>query len=189
MPEEALALARQTDLDAQAIGRLRELGESLNYNAYGESETDVLVPPDKLYRILARYDDPFRLANEEPVIERLLRERTQDLELALGVPPLRATAETATYLLPDAPWSRRVSGTFANQLARQHLRRAFAVFAPRRGDGYVVSVRVPAGAQIGAHEFCSAFPGGGGRREAAGIDRLPAEDLALFVRRFGDAFG
>jgi hypothetical protein len=81
-----------------------------------------------------------------------------------------------------------VSGTFANQLARQHTRRALAVLAPSRGGGYVVSVRVPAGAHPAADEFCRSFAGGG-RREAAGIDRLPAADLELFVSRFAAAFG
>ena len=45
LPEAALELARTLDLDAEKIELLRELGASLNYNAYGDSEADVLVLP------------------------------------------------------------------------------------------------------------------------------------------------
>jgi hypothetical protein len=189
LDQAALNLGATLALGAAELEKLRDLGRSLNYNAYGETEEDVLVPPARLYHVLARFEDPLRFVAEHGLARRLDDGRHADLAAVSEIEPYWAKHGGEIYLLPDAPWSRRVSGTFANQLARQHPRRAFAVFAPRRGDGYVVSVRVPAGAHIGAHEFCSAFPGGGGRREAAGIDRLPAEDLALFVRRFGDAFG
>ena len=187
MPEEALELARQTDLDAQAISRLRSLGECLNYNAYGERESDVLVPPRTLYRTIARYADPFRLLNEEPVIARLARERTQDLELALCVPPVRATSSSATYLLPDAPWSRRVVGTFANRLALTDPGRAQAVLVPADG-GYLVSVRAPGRPGPTAGQFCRRFPTGGGRARAAGIDRLPVPRLPAFHDAFESAW-
>jgi hypothetical protein len=36
--------------------------------------------------------------------------------------------------------------------------------------------------------LCEAFPGGGGRRAAAGINHLPAADVERFVRAFSDYF-
>jgi hypothetical protein len=184
----ALGLGAAMALGAAELEKLRELGRSLNYNAYGETEDDLLVPPARLYRVLAHYDDPLRFVAEHELYRRLDGGRHADLAAVSELAPHWAGKGSEVYLLPDAPWSRRVSGTFANQLARQHARRAFAVLAPRRAGGYIVSVRAPSGARQGAEQFCRAFPGGGGRPEAAGIDRLAAAELEPFVRRFAAAF-
>jgi single-stranded DNA-specific DHH superfamily exonuclease len=92
------------------------------------------------------------------------------------------------HVPPDSPWARRVGGSFANQLAAEAPGRAVAVLVPASAGGYVVSVRSPASAARGADELCRGFPGGGGRRDAGGIDRLPEADLEDFRRRFADAF-
>ena len=191
LDQAALNLGAAMALGAAELEQLRELGRSLNYNAYGETEDDLLVPPARLYHVLAKYEDPLRFVAEHELCRRLDAGRHADLAAVSDMEPYWTGRGCEVYLLPDAPSSRRVSGTFANQLARQHARRAIAVLAPSRDAGYVVSVRVrvPAGARAGADEFCGAFPGGGGRREAAGIDRLPAAGLELFVRRFAEAFG
>jgi len=184
----ALELGATIALEPAAIEKLRELGRSLNYNAYGETEADLLVPPARLYRELATYDDPLQFAAASELYGRLNEGRHADLDAALAVPARWSGQGGEVYLLPEAPWSRRVNGTFANALARQHPGRAAAVLTPA-GGGYVVSVRVPAGARTSADEFCRSFAGGGGRKEAAGIDHLPPADLESFVRRFAGAFG
>jgi len=188
LDQPALNLGAAMALGAAELEKLRELGRSLNYNAYGETEDDLLVPPARLYRVIAAYEDPLRFIAEHGLYQRLNTGRHADLAAAADIEPHWRGPGGEVYLLPDASWSRRVSGTFANQLARQHARRAVAVLAPAHG-GYVVSVRVPADARAGADEFCRGFPGGGGRREAAGINRLPAGDLESFIRRFDAAFG
>lgn len=188
LDQAALNLGAAMALGAAELEKLRELGRSLNYNAYGETEDDLLVPPARLYRVLAGYQDPLRFVSEDALYRQLDARRHADLAAVSDMEPHWAGHGGEVYVLPDAPWSRRVSGTFANQLARQHQRHAFAVLAPVRGGGYVVSVRVPADARLGADAFCSTFPGGGGRREAAGIDRLPDADLAPFVSRFAASF-
>jgi hypothetical protein len=188
LDQAALDLGAAMALRAGELEKLRELGRNLNYNAYGESEDDLLVPPAKLYRVLAGYDDPLRFLAEDELYGGLDAQRHADLAAVSELGPHWTGQGGAVYVLPDAPRSRRVSGSFANQLARQHVRRAFAVLTPRRGGDYVVSVRVAAGAQPGADEFCRGFAGGG-RREAAGIDCLPAAELEPFVRRFAAAFG
>src|SRR5678815_3472044 len=53
--EAALELARPLRLDEGRLALLRELGASLNYSAYGETEADVLVKPMDLYRIVSHY--------------------------------------------------------------------------------------------------------------------------------------
>ncbi|MGA7984826.1 MAG: DHHA1 domain-containing protein, partial [Burkholderiales bacterium] len=76
-------------------------------------------------------------------------------------------------------WARRVSGSFANRLAAVAPERAHAVVVPNTHGGLTVSVRAPGGDEFSAARFCRAF-GGGGRREAGGIDHVePARLEAL----------
>ena len=178
LENSALMLAGQLGVKGAALDQLRVLGHAINYNAYGETEADLVVPPAQLHRRMAPYADPQRFIDAEDICARLDSARKADLEHGLAVPP-RAKG---IWLLPDAPWSRRVSGTLANRLCSDG-EKAVAVLAPT-GDGYVVSVRAPDGADA----FCRGFATGGGRRSAAGIDRLPGEALAEFERRFAAAF-
>lgn len=187
LPEQARELARTLGLDAKGIERLRALGESLNYNAYGETAADVLVAPADLYRAASRYGDPFAFAQREPLVGKLTKARVSDLRHALSSCPARSSACADAYVLPDAPWSRRVSGTFANRLSLSAPHRAHAVLAPAAG-GYVVSVRSPRGKALSAADFCRRFPSGGGRSLAAGIDRLEPGRLDGFLDEFSHAW-
>lgn len=186
--DEAIELAAPLRLDAHRLMELRELGNALNYNAYGESEADVMVAPVELYRIVARYESPFELFAREPVVARLVQGRRDDLARALQARPLRSAASADAFLLPDEPWSRRISGSFANRLALVEPERAHAVITPRHDGGYVVSVRTPRGQGLSAAQFCQRFPTGGGRAAAAGIDRLAPERLQVFLDAFIHAF-
>jgi hypothetical protein len=44
------------------------------------------------------------------------------------------------------------------------------------------------GRPLGADDFCRAFPTGGGRKRAAGINHLPEAEFDAFVERFEAAF-
>lgn len=184
----ARELAAGLGLPPAVLERLRELGQGLNYNAYGETEADLVMPPAELYRALARYPDPLQFIDQEPVCARLDAARRADMEAARAVPVRWSEGAALMQVLPDAPWARRVSGSYANALAAEAPGRAVAVLAPGSAGGYVVSVRAPADSALGADELCRAFPGGGGRRDAGGIDRLPESELEAFRRRFADAF-
>jgi hypothetical protein len=188
LPEPAVRLAASLELDAERLQKLRRLGEALNYNAYGATEADVLVPPAELYRTVSHYRDPFELIECEPVLERLARERTEDLAHALAQAPFADTRASEVFVLPDAPWSRRVMGSFANRLALDAPHRAHAVAAPLPAGGLAVSLRAPPGCGPSAAEFCRRFPTGGGRRGAAGIERLEGGELPHFVRAFEQAY-
>jgi hypothetical protein len=178
MAEAAQRLASDLKLQSGPLAALRALGENLNYNAYGDDEADLLVPPAELYRMVSRYPDPFRLL-EEPVLKRLDMERHADLDRAQALAPHRLSERADAYLLPNAAWARRVGGSFANRLAAAAPARAHAVITPNARGGYTVSVRAPGGGKFSAAGFCRAF-GGGGRREAGGIDDLePARLDAL----------
>jgi hypothetical protein len=180
----AAELAQPLGLDAQRLEVLRELGASLNYSAYGQSEADVLVLPSDLYRIVSYYADPFELVAKESIIARLAAERRGDLARAAALEAMRKAEWGDAWLLPDAPWARRVSGTFANRLASTQPQRAHAVLTPRADAAYTVSVRSPRGSATTAVDFCRRFATGGGRAAAAGIDRLEHARLQAFLEAF-----
>jgi len=184
--ETARQLAAGMGLPDGACERLRTLGEAINYNAYGDDESDVLIAPARLYPLLARYRDPLEFLEREPVAAEIAARRRADLAQGLQQRPYWEGAAGAVYLLPDEPWSRRVIGSLANELAFAQPRRAHAV-ARRAGDGHLaVSVRAPIEAPGGAAPLCRRF-GGAGRAAAGGIDRLAESELERFVREFAAA--
>ncbi len=189
VPEVATQLAKPLGLGAARLGELRELGASINYNAYGASAADVLVHPRELYRIVSHYEDPFEMIAREDTVERLAERRGADLERALAVAPAQASASADAYVLPQAAWSRRVIGTFANRLAADHPERAHAVLAPVDATAYVVSVRAPRSGPASAAQFCRRYASGGGRAAAGGIDRLDAARVGGFLDEFARAWG
>lgn len=184
----ARALAESIQLHAEEIAALRQLGLDLAYNAYGDSITDLIVPPADLYRTLSRYSEPFRLLREERLFSHIAAVRRDDLALACEVEPAVTLDAATVYVLPDAAWSRRVRGAFGNHLANCYADLAHAILTPNTQGGYTVSVRAPQAKPIGADALCRAFPTGGGRAAAAGINQLPRERLAEFARRLGAAF-
>jgi single-stranded DNA-specific DHH superfamily exonuclease len=183
LADSASAIAAPLGLDGPSLDRLRDLGESVNYNAYGESEADLIIPPVELYRLIRPYADPLEFIAREGVAAQLDEGRRTDLAAAAAVPPYRAAKYSAAYLLPDAPWARRVIGAFANRLAAADRYRAYAVAVPNSRGGYTVSVRASGAGPRSADALCRAYPTGGGRQGAAGIDHLPPERLEEFIAR------
>ena len=72
---------------------------------------------------------------------------SDDLARAADLEPSVVSESGAAFILPDAAWSRRISGFFSNQLANAVPMRAHAVLTVRAG-GYLVSVRAPASIQL-----------------------------------------
>ena len=188
LDELAGRLAASIGLEAEAIEQLRELGNTLNYNAYGVSIEDVALPPRTAYRIVHQYPDPFDLLRHEPIFGDIARQRRIDLELAMGVPALQRSPFAEAYVLPDATWARRVSGEFANRLILAAPHKAHAVVTPLGGGLFGVSVRSPRGRTPLAVDFCRGFATGGGRREAAGIERIAQRELDAFFAAFQKAW-
>jgi hypothetical protein len=176
-------LAIATGLDAGQRAGLCRLGQAVNYNAYGDTADDVLITPDRLYSILARWPDPLILLAREPIVDALDAQRRADLAHAQALEPAWQDEHARVVVLPDAPWSRRVIGCLANELATAQPQQAQAVLRTLHSGGYSVSVRAPRAAPFGASRVCEAF-GGSGRAAAAGIDALAARDLDRFIRAF-----
>lgn len=182
----AEGLAVDMGLTFQDRRRLQSLGESINYNAYGDSAQDVHISPAQLYQKLVRYPDPLRFLECEVLGQELDVLRQEDLRRAQAWPPHLQNERVGVYFLPDAPWSRRVSGSLGNTLASAEPLRAHAVLTPTAAGDFVVSVRAPLHSPTGAAAFCRRF-GGDGRAGAAGIDHLPADQLERFIDAFSGA--
>jgi hypothetical protein len=188
LPEEGRVLAVACGLSEVETQTLRALGEAINYNAYGDTVSDLLVAPQSLAGLLRPYTDPLAFAAAEPVAAQLMRLQAEDLQQAWRTPPERVLAGAAIYVLPDAAWPRRVQGTFANALSQREPHRAHAVLRAIGDTGYLVSVRAPRSRPGGADRLCLGFGTGGGRASSAGIDFLPCERLDEFAAALDRAY-
>ena len=187
----AAALAASLGVVDEERERLARLGVCLNYNGYGATVDDLHHHPAELFRRLSAHPSPqaFLASADGEIYRQLEAGYRDDMARAEAVAAHRQSAGSAVYLLPDAPWARRISGVFANQLANRDPRRAHALLNALADGGWLVSVRAPLDNRRGADELCSRFAGGGGRAAAAGINRLPGERFEAFLEEFAGVYG
>jgi hypothetical protein len=188
LADEARALAAPLALAPADVACLQALGVAINYNAYGETVADLHVAPVDLASEMLGYTDPLDFAASSAAFRRLADGYREDMELAKRLEPVRQAAGAILFVLPDAAWARRASGTLANDLAKVHVGSAVAIVSPKSAGGCLVSVRVPRESSVSAEAFCRTFPTGGGRRTAAGINHLPTEELDRFAAAFEAQF-
>jgi len=188
LTEVAAALADVERLSSDATLRLKKLGVSLNYNAYGETVADLHVPPALLAEEMLPFADPLEFEHASTTYHRLRTGYEDDMRQARELAPAHEAPGALVFLLPDMAWARRASGVFANEIARAHAASAIAIVSFKSSGDYLVSLRVPSGTSVGADEFCRRFPSGGGRKTAAGINHLPRAELDAFIREFEKTF-
>ncbi|MCO8121073.1 acetyltransferase [Stieleria sp. TO1_6] len=173
--------AAPLNLDADQLNQLETLGTLLNYNGYGSTLDDLYFPPDQLYRKLQPYADPFEFIAADQTFQQLSDGFQSDMTRAQQVDPVLETAHCAAFSFPNEAFSRRVSGVYSNQLARDNPQRAHALASLLPSGDYLVSVRAPLETKVGADDLCRQFPTGGGRKAAAGINQLPADQFQAFL--------
>jgi hypothetical protein len=188
LDDVAGVLAASLDWSEEDIGLLRKTGRLLNYNGYGMVEADLLIHPADLFREVHRFADPRLFFCESPLLARLRIGYAEDMQQAAALIPYRTYGSGRVFLLPEAPWAKRVVGVFANQLAREQSKMAHATLIPRADGSLLVSVRAPLATRQGADTLCRQFATGGGRASAAGINALPAQQLDAFLAAFDDHF-
>jgi len=174
-------LAASIGLDEGTVRLLEALGESLNYNAYGDSEADLTIPPASLHRLMMHYPDPLDFMEKEEAYVTLARRRSSDMALAMDMVPLLETERLVVAMLPDAAWARRVIGSYANHLAIRHPGRICVVLVMNARQTLTVSLRTPENLALGADLLARRY-GGDGRATAAGINDLPQAQIAAFLR-------
>ena len=186
----AQVLAKPLGLDETKLSQLENLGIYINYNGYGARLDELHFEPQDLYRRVVQYADPFDfIVDGAEDFQKLEAGYRDDMAAAAALAPSHSNVSVAAYLLPDAPWARRVSGVFSNDLANAHPARAHAVITAKSDGTYLVSVRAPLDNKTGADELCMEFPTGGGRKAAAGINALPGDSLEHFIQRFSAFYG
>src|SRR5439155_3773391 len=132
---------------------------------------------------------PFAFIANDATFDRIVASMTGDLARAHALSPAHELPGAAVYILPDAAWSRRVRGIYANELANRSPRRAHAILTPCGAGDYMVSVRAPLNTNAGADALCRQFVTGGGRVAAAGINQLPKDELPQFLKALAQAYG
>lgn len=186
LKKSAETLAKGLSINEAQLRQLEDLGTYLNYNGYGENVEDLHFAPDELFRLVSRHTNPFDfMAAGQEHFQKLADGYKTDMGKAESTPVQPGSTDHAALLiLPDAPWARRVSGVYSNDLVNLHPDRAHAVLTEKAGGSYLVSVRAPLNRKKGADELCRSFPTGGGRAAAAGINDLPADQVGEFMRKF-----
>lgn len=171
-------LCEQAGLSQEQSAQLKELGTLVNYNGYGESLEDLHFEPQDLFTALVQYDSPFACINDEnSVFHSLKQAYAKDQSKAESAEVVAQTQDLMAIELEDAPWARRISGVFGNQLANDNPDKAILVLTKNQDSSYRVSLRAPINNKQGAGDICSQFATGGGRAAAAGINHLPNEQL------------
>ena len=173
--------ARQANLTGEQSLVLRQLGECINYNAYGDSVSDLHFPPEEIARRLQPYQSPFDFAQHEDILDRLRVGMDADLRSAHAIQPHHESSTVAVYILPDERWARRVSGTFANALVHAKPDLAHAVLNTAADGSHTVSIRAPQSNPLYADAIAIHFPTGGGRAAAAGINRLKPSEIPALI--------
>lgn len=185
----AITAAKPLGLSDQQLEKLKLLGTCINYNGYGSSLDDLIFTPEDLYRNISHYVDPFEFIETDSNYQQLVSGYKEDLTHAELCKPTHHTNSHNLTILPNEKWARRVSGVYANTLATDNPDRAHAMLTEQDGGSFLVSVRAPLNNKTGADELCRQFETGGGRKAAAGINKLPANDYDLFLEKFTQAFG
>jgi len=181
--------AADLSLSEEQTGRLREIGELLNYNGYGAQLEDLYFTPDYLYNAVRKYRDPFDFSAESHTLKTLKTGYENDMNLALAQSVFASSGANRVYRFPDSPWSRRVMGVFANLKARENPGGAHAMITENSDGSLRISVRAPISDKRSADTLCLSFPSGGGRSAAAGINALPEGMLGQFIDRFNTTYG
>nr|WP_271562429.1 DHH family phosphoesterase [Congregibacter sp.] len=189
LDESAKAVARTLDLDADTVDLYKRLGTYVNYNGYGAMLEDLHFHPAELYQLMRGYTEPRLFVNDAvSSFEKLEQGYEGDMAGAADLLPEWEGRAAALFVLPDAPWARRVSGVYGNALANATPGRAHAVLTQKSNGGYLVSVRAPLSDKRDADTLCRQFETGGGRAAAAGINELPGDQLSAFIDAFSTIY-
>ena len=181
-------LAASLSIAENQLLQLKEVGELLNYNSYGEDIDDLRFSPLQICDVLQNYADPLDFSTAPEIMPTLRLGFQEDMEFALAQKENGPKDKNRVYVLPNASWARRISGVFANLKAREKAESAHALITENSDGSFRISVRAPLADGRNADTLCRQFPSGGGRAGAAGINELPAEMLGLFISAFHDMY-
>ena len=189
LADVAMPLGLNMHLSSYQIEALKLLGETLNYNGYGEARSDMAVWPVDLARELSYYSDPWAYVAASESFDKILEQKQADEALMGQAEILHLSTSGEVCLLPKGMASRRMSGLYSNERVFAEPDLAHAIVTHLEDEtGYCVSIRAPKNRPHGAGALASRFPSGGGRAGAGGINVLPKAKLTEFFDAFDEVF-
>jgi hypothetical protein len=175
--------------DEITMSKLKEVGETLNYNGYGNEELDLTAHPKDVYIDLKEYESPFEYRIKSETYNKIHTHMKSD-EAELSSSEILHESETGkVILLPNTRASIRYSGIYSNQQTTDSPDEAFAILTSVGGGNYRISIRSPKTNPYGASKLALQFPTGGGREKAAGVNELPKSELNNFIEKFEEVYG
>ena len=175
--------------NASSMSQLKEIGETLNYNGYGNEESDLTVHPKDVYLDIKNYESPFQYRDKSEVYSKIHTQMKSD-EAELSSSEIMHDTQTGkVILLPDSKASIRYSGIYSNEQTTNNPDKAFAILTLVDGENYRISIRSPKTNPYGASKLALQFPTGGGREKAAGVNELPKSELNQFIEKFEEVYG
>ncbi len=181
--------ATPLELSDSELEQLKTLGILLNYNGYGSSIEDLYFPPANLYLRVKPYTSPFDFIAKDDAYKTLEDGYQDDRDRVEAINPETTNDTFALYILPNDPFARRISGVYANELARANPDRAHALLSELDDGTYQVSLRAPLNNREGADDVCRQFDTGGGRKAAAGVNHLPVSEVDRFKSALMQQYG
>lgn len=176
----AASAAKAQNLTAKKLEQLESLGTLVNYNGYGETESDTYFRPIDLYQRLQSHVSPFTFIEEEPAFEVLKQGYSEDLDKVQQMKAVEHDSDYIVYQLPNEAWARRVAGVWGNLLARTWPDLASVVLREQDNGNLKASIRAPLNDKRDADTICRQFTDGGGRAAAAGVGHLsPSSAIRL----------
>jgi nanoRNase/pAp phosphatase (c-di-AMP/oligoRNAs hydrolase) len=184
---EAAALGE--GFTSEEMQTLKDIGETVNYNGYGENLEDLNAHPRDVYNDIMSYDNLFEYAQHSEQFKKIKAQKEKDSREVSESESLYLSTAGSCILLPDSPAASRMSGIYSNELVMSEPDLAHAIFTVlKKNDAYRVSIRAPLNRPEKADVLASHFPNGGGRAKAAGINELPEIKLDEFFTKFEEVF-
>ena len=97
----ALKLANSLKLDTKDTEKLREMGELINYNSYGDMKEDLYYSPESLYRAIHTYSDPLEFFHSSAELVKLREGFLNDMELAEAILPEMDCTAGRIFIFPN----------------------------------------------------------------------------------------
>ena len=168
----AVSAAKTQSLSAAELKQLETLGTLVNYNGYGETESDTYFKPIDLYQCLHQHVSPFSFVEEESAFQILAQGYAEDMARVQQMQAVEHNSTYIVYQLPNEAWARRVAGVWGNLLARNWPGLASVVLREQDNGNLKASIRAPLNDKRDADTICRQFTDGGGRAAAAGVGHL-----------------
>ena len=172
------------NFSSENMRKLKEIGETLNYNGYGNKESDLTVHPKDVYLDIKNYESPFQYRKKSEVYNKIFTQMKSDESELSSSEIIHDSDIGKVILLPNSTASIRYSGIYSNQQTTNSPNKAFAILTLVGDDNYRISIRSPKNNPYGASKLALQFPTGGGREKAAGINELPINQLKNFIEKF-----